>query len=146
MENRPRPGSSAAEAVDCGKGMPNEEGANLTVRDLMRRRPKTLPREATVGDLRRTFANPLVLDALLVDGAAFVGVIDRGDVDDRPDDASAQALARSAGVTISPEATSTEAMARLDQDGSWRLVVVGSDGVTLEGLLCLNSKRSGFCQ
>lgn len=62
-----------------------------------------------------------------------------------PIDAPAQALAHSAGVTISPEATSAEAMDRLDKDGSWRLIVVGSDGVTLEGLLCLNSKRTGFC-
>lgn len=108
-------------------------------------RPKTLPRDATVGDLRRMVTNPLVLDALLVDGVAFVGVVDRDDVDDRPDDAPAQALAHSAGVTISPEATSAEAMDRLDKVGSWRLIVVGSDGVTLEGLLCLNSKRTGFC-
>jgi molybdopterin-binding protein len=92
------------------------------------------------------FANPLVLDALLVDRAAFVGVVDREDVDDRPDAALAQALARSAGLTISPEATSIEAMDRLETDGSWRLVVVGLDGVTLEGLLCLNSKRNSFCQ
>jgi len=64
VENRPRPGSSATEAVDCGKGTPIGKGSDLTVRDLMR---------------------------------------------------------------------------------GWRLVVVGSNGVTLEGLLCLNSKRSGFC-
>ena len=132
--------------MDCGEGTPSGDGANLTVRDLMRRRPKTLPRGAPVGDLRRLFANPLVLDALLVDGAAFVGVVDRDDVDDRPDDAPAQTLARSDGVTITPNATSAEAMDRLYQDGGWRLVVVGLDGVTLEGLLCLNSKRTGFCQ
>ena len=146
VDKQPQHGSSALKAGDCASGTPAGEDANLTVRDLMRRRPKTLPREATVGDLRRLFANPLVLDALLVDGAAFIGVVDRDDVDDRPDDAPAQALARSAGVTISTEATSTAAMDRLDSDGSWRLVVVGSDGVTLEGLLCLNSKRNGFCQ
>jgi CBS-domain-containing membrane protein len=146
VEKQPQHGSWALKAGDCVSGTPTGEDANLTVRDLMRRRPKTLPREATVGDLRRLFANPLVLNALVVDGAAFVGVVDRDDVDDRRDDARAEALARSAGVTISPEATSTEAMDRLDKDGSWRLVVVAPDGVTLEGLLCLNSKRSGFCQ
>jgi CBS domain-containing protein len=146
VELQPQPGSSGLKAADCENGTPTGGGDNLKVRDLMRRRPKTLPREATVGDLRRLFANPLILDALLVDGAAFVGVVDRDDVDDRPDDAPAQALAPSGGVTISPEATSGEAMERLDREGSWRLVVVGSDGITLEGLLCLNSKRTGFCQ
>jgi CBS domain-containing protein len=146
VEKHPQLGSAALKAGDCENGTPTRKADNLTVRDLMRRRPKTLPREATVGALRRMFANPLVLDALLVDGAAFLGVVDRDDVDDRPDDAPAQALARSAGVTISPDATSAEAMDRLDKEGAWRLVVVGSDGVTLEGLLCLNAKRNGFCQ
>lgn len=134
------------EAMDCGRGTSSGDGANLTARDLMRRRPKTLPRGATVGDLRRLFASPLVLDALLVDGAAFVGVVDRNDIDDRPDDAPTQAPARSAGVTISPEETSAEAMDRLDRDGSRRPVVVCSDGVSPAGLLSVNSKRNGFCQ
>ncbi|HVS50257.1 MAG TPA: CBS domain-containing protein [Candidatus Dormibacteraeota bacterium] len=108
----------------------------------MRTRPKTLPGDANVGDLRRLFANPRVLDVVLVDGVAFVGVVDRDDVDDPLDDTPAQALAHSAGVTIGAEATQDEAMARLEADGTWRLVVVGSDGVTLEGLLCLNAKRN----
>ncbi|HVC77723.1 MAG TPA: CBS domain-containing protein [Candidatus Micrarchaeaceae archaeon] len=116
------------------------------MRDLTRTRPKTLPREATVDDLRGICANPHVLDALLVDGAALVGVVNRDDVDDRPDDAPAPALARAAGVTIRPAATSAEAMERLEKGGSWQLVVAGSDRVTLEGFRCLNSKRSGLCQ
>jgi CBS domain-containing protein len=112
----------------------------------MRRRPKTLPLDATVGDLRRLFANPKVLDVVLVDGEAFAGLVDRDALAGLPDETPAQALARSAGVTIAPEANLNEAMARLEGDASWRLVVVGVDGVTLEGLLCLNATRTGFCQ
>lgn len=144
MEEQPQRGSSALKAGDCEKGTPTEEGAYQTVRDLMRTRPKTLPRE---GDGRRPVAavrQPLVLGVLLVDGDAFVEVVDRDAVDDRPDDAPAQALARSTGVTSSPEAIFAEAIERLEKDGTWRLV--GSDGVTLGRLLCLNSNRSGFCQ
>ena len=37
-------------------------------------------------------------------------------------------------------------MARLKADGTWRLVVLSPDGVTLEGLLCVNAKRTGFCR
>jgi CBS domain-containing protein len=122
------------------------EGGRVTVRDLMRTRPKTLPSDVKVGDLRRLFANPHVLDVLLVDGEAFVGVVDRDDVDEVADDVPAQALAHSAGVTIGPDATWNEAMARLEEDGAWRLVVVDSDGFTLQGLLCLNAKRTGFCR
>jgi CBS domain-containing protein len=112
----------------------------------MRTRPKSLASNVKVGELRRLFANPHVLDVLLVDGDAFVGLVDRQDVDGLPDDLPAKPLARSAGVTIGPEATLDEAMARLEADGAWRLVVVDSDGVTLQGLLCLNAKRTGFCQ
>jgi CBS domain-containing protein len=135
------------EAMDCDNNIGLGEGAAAQlVRDVMRWRPKTLPSDAKVSDLRRLFANPHVLNALLVDGPAFVGVVDRGDLDHMSDDAPARALARSAGVTIGPEATVTEAMTRLDGSGSSRLVVVGEDGVTLHGLLCLNSGRTGFCR
>lgn len=116
------------------------------VRDVMRERPKTLPAGATVADVRRTFANSHVLTALLVDGSAFVGVIDRDRVEGVPDDAPARSLARSEGVTIGPDVPVGEAMARLDAEGGLRLVVLGPDGRTLEGLLCLNSTRDGFCQ
>jgi CBS domain-containing protein len=112
----------------------------------MRTRPKTLPSDVNVGDLRLVFANPRVLDVVLVDGQAFVGVVDRDAVEGAAGDSPAQILACSTGVTIGPEATLDEAMARLEQDGAWRLVVVDSDGVTLQGLLCLNDKRTGFCR
>ncbi len=99
-----------------GKGCAREVGlgdsAALQVRDVMRARPKTLAGDATVGDFRRLFANPHVLTALLVDGSTFVGVLDRDGLDhepdDAPDDAPARALARSEGMTISPEATVTD--------------------------------------
>jgi hypothetical protein len=104
----------------------------------MGRRPKTLPRDAKDGDLRRLFDNPKVLDVVLVDGTAFAGVIDRDALDGLPDETPAQDLAHSSGVQ--------EAMARLEEEGGWRLVVFGSDGITLEGLLCLNTTRTGFCR
>ena len=126
--------------------MPIDESGSLTVGDVMRRRPKTLPMDATVADLRRLLANPRVLDVLLVDGAAFVGLVDRESVDGLPDETPAIDLAHASGVTIEPGANLKEAMARLENEGGWRLVVVGSDGTTLEGLLCLNATRTGFCR
>ena len=75
-----------------------------------------------------------------------MGVVDRDDVDDRPDHAPARPLAHSVGLTIGPDATQDEAMARLKADGTWRLVVLSPDGVTLEGLLCVNAKRTCFCR
>ena len=139
-------GPASADMTECDSESLMDQDRNLTVRDLMRTRPKTLPGNATVGDLRRLFIDPRILDVLLVDDAAFVGVVDRDDVHGLPDDTPAHELAYSAGVTIRPDAKLTDAMARLEQDGAWRLVVVGPDGVALEGLLCLNAKRTGFCR
>ncbi len=117
-----------------------------TVRDAMLRRPKTLPWNATVGDLRRLFENPKVLDVVLIDGPAFAGLVDRDAVDGLPDETRAQEVARSSGVSIAPDVDLAEAMARLEAEGAWRLVVLAPDGVTLEGLLCLNATRTGFCR
>jgi CBS domain-containing protein len=120
--------------------------ASNRVRDVMLTRPKTLPAEATVADLRRLFANPRVETALLVDRSRLVGVVDRERLDNaQPDEAPAAALAHRERVTISADATLAEAMARLDESGASRLVVVGADGATVEGLLCLNTRRNGFC-
>ncbi len=138
-------GPPSADPTEC-KGEPLAEDDSLIVRDVMRRGPKTLPRNATVGDLRRLFDNPKVLDVVLVDGTAFSGVVDRDAVDGVPNETLALDLARSSGVTIAPEASVKDAMARMDKAGGWRLVVVGSDGATLEGLLCLNATRTGFCR
>jgi predicted transcriptional regulator len=117
------------------------------VRDVMLTRPKTLPAEAKVADLRRLFANPRVETALLVDRSRLVGVVDRERLDDgHPDDAPASSLAHRERVTIGADATVAEAMARLDENSATRLVVVGADGTTVEGLLCLNTRRNGFCR
>jgi len=136
----------APDATECNGEVPVTEDSSLTVRDAMRRTPKTLPSDATVGDLRRLFDNPKVLDAVLVDGAAFVGVVDRDAIGGLPNETPARDLAHSSDVTIAPQTDLNEAMARLDREDTWRLVVVGSDGVTLEGLLCLNTTRTGFCR
>jgi len=133
-------------STESNSEVPLLESGSLTVRDVMRRWPKTLPSSATVGDLRRLFDNPRVLDVVLVDGTAFVGVVDRDAVGGLPDETPAQDLAHSSDVTIAPEANVRQALARLEKEGSWRLAVVGSDGVTFEGMLCLNTTRTGFCR
>jgi predicted transcriptional regulator len=136
------------EPTECSSGGPvlGDDVVRRSVRDVMLSRPKTLPADATVADLRRLFANPRVETAVLVDRSRFVGVIDREGVDEvLPDDVPARSLARGDGVTIGADATVADAMARLDANRASRLVVVGDDGVTLQGLLCLNTRRTGFC-
>jgi predicted transcriptional regulator len=136
------------EATECSSGGSShgDDAARRCVREVMLARPKTLSAQATVADLRRLFANPRVATAVLVDQSRFVGVVDREQVDAvLRDDVSARSLARGDGVTIGADATVADAMARLDANRSRRLVVVSGDGITLQGLLCLNTRRTGFC-
>jgi predicted transcriptional regulator len=127
----------------CGNpAIPVEE--DLLVRDVMVRRPKTLPAGATVSDLRRLFGNAHVMTALLVDGEAFVGAVDRHSVTDAvPDDSSARDLATS-GDVIRGDAPMAEAVSQLEALGTDRLVVL--DGPNLLGLVCLTQDRAGFCR
>lgn len=121
--------------------------SELSVGDVMVRRPKTMPASASVADLRRTFANPHVVSALLVDGACFAGLVNRVDVPDAVrDDAPARDFADVEVVTVRPSTPLPEAVKALDMEGSRRLVVVADDGRTLEGLLCLDESRSSFCR
>ena len=123
------------------------EAAPQLVADVMVKRPKTLPGDATARDAREFFANPKVITAVLVDGTAFVGVLDRDDLPDLlPDEAPARAHARRNVATITPDRSMQDALAVLNADHSNRLVVLGNDGVTLAGLLCLDLQRAGFCQ
>lgn len=136
------------EATDCSSGGSalGDDAARRCVREVMLARPKTLPAEATVADLRRLFTNPRVETAVLVEQSRFAGMVDRERVDEvLADDLPARSLAHRDGVTIGAEATVADAMAHLDANGGRRLVVVGDDGVTLRGLLCLNTRRTGFC-
>jgi CBS domain-containing protein len=127
----------------CGNPAISIQDAQL-VRDVMVRRPKTLPAAATVGDLRRLFGNAHVMTALLVDGNAFAGAVDRHSVAaDLPDSSSARDLATS-GDVIAPDAPMTSAVAQLEALGTDRLVVL--DGPNLVGLMCLTKDRAGFCR
>jgi CBS domain-containing protein len=119
----------------------------LSVGDVMVRRPKTTPASATVADLRRTFANPHVISALLVGGDSFAGIVHRATVaTTAPDDAPARDFANADVVTVRPSTPLPEAVKTLDDAGIRRLVVLADDGRTLAGLLCLDESRSSFCQ
>src|SRR5215218_6563391 len=100
-----------------------ECAARLLVRDVMVRRPKTLPAQATVAELRAHFGNPCVRTALLADGGRFAG---------------ARAHAHTDLPTVGPDATMEDAMALLDRRGDNRLLVLEPDGETIAGLLCLD--------
>lgn len=121
-----------------------EQARGRTVADAMLARPKTLPADTTVAEVRRLFERPVVRTVLLVDGASFRGAIERDDI---PADAPAHARAldfASAADTIAPDAPIEQALERLARRGEQRLVVLDADGETLRGLLCLTGE-AGFC-
>ena len=118
----------------------------LTVADVMVRRPKSVPRDATVGEVRRKFEKPGLRTLLVVDGDAFCGTIERADLpDSAPDAAPALDFARTDAETVAPDLPLTDAMPLLEEDTEGRLVVVDNDGVTLRGLLCLKGDGESFC-
>lgn len=122
-----------------------EAARDGTVAAAMLRRPKTLPVDATVADVRRLFDRPTMRTVLLVDGTAFRGAIERGDIPDTADDAE-QALGHAGPfASIAPDAPLAEALERLARRDEQRLVVLDPDGTTLRGLLCLTAGGSAFC-
>ena len=117
--------------------------AGLSAADLMLRKPKTLPGDASVADVRAVLANPRVQLVLLADGSTFRGAVTEipaGASDDEP------ALAYAAVAdTIGPSEPGERAFERANASPYRRVVVLG-DGSELLGLLCLNSRRTGFCR
>jgi predicted transcriptional regulator len=125
-----------------------EDAAERLVRDVMVRRPKTLPVDATVAELREHFTNPRVQTALLADGGRFAGAIAPSELPaDAPATGAARDYARLDVPTMAPDATMADAMALMDSRGDHRLVVLDGDGdgATLVGLLCLDRTGASFC-
>jgi len=125
-----------------------DDAAGRLVRDVMVRRPKTLPVDATVGELRAQFENPRVQTALLADEGRFAGAIAPDELPVGADaDEPARTYAHIDVPTLPPDATMAEAIALLEERGDFRLVVLDGDGdaATLAGLLCLDRRGTTFC-
>lgn len=123
-----------------------EEAMTKTVADVMIKRPKTLPPDALVADVRAAFERPTVRTVLLADGDRFVGAIERGGLPtDAADGAPARAHIEPNPATVTPELSMADAVELLERRGEPRLIVLDPDGVTLRGLLCADAKTTGFC-
>ena len=112
--------------------------------DLMLDRPKTLPGDATVAEVREQLANPKVQMVLLADGSNF-----RGAVTAIPaaaaDSEAALAYGEPDPDVISPDTPAATAFERAVANPHRRVIVL-DDQAHLLGLLCLNAGRTGFCQ
>lgn len=123
-----------------------EDAVDKTVGDVMIRRPKTLPADALVSDVRLAFERPNTRTVLLADDERFVGAIERGGLpDDAPGEARATGYVEPEPLTTIPATPMTVAIELLERRQEPRLIVLDEDGVTLRGLLCANRTATGFC-
>ncbi|TAM89172.1 MAG: hypothetical protein EPN43_07365, partial [Jatrophihabitans sp.] len=86
----------STDAATCDAAqLPVTRAVRQQVREAMLASPKTLPAGATVADARAFFANPKVVSAVLVEGTAFAGLLDRVDLPEAaPPSAPAVSFAR----------------------------------------------------
>lgn len=115
-----------------------------TVREAMIRTAKLHPVETTVADASAAFENAHVHLLLLVEGTTLRGTLDRRDLIGAPRAAPALRFARLGGRTVGPDESLAQVHAAMVSSGRRRLAVVDPGGALL-GLLCLKSKRTGFC-
>jgi CBS domain-containing protein len=126
--------------------MASDEAAVLTVGEVMIAKPKTMPGDALVADVRRAFEHPSVRTVLLADDGIFRGAIERDRLPDSArDEESAIAYTDAEPVTATPDTPIPEAVKLLEDQTEPRLIVLDEDGVTLRGLLCFNRGSSEFC-
>lgn len=137
-----------ADAATCDfPQIEREDARPQLVGDVMLATPKTLDAKATVAEARAFFANPKVVNAVLTDGDRFVGVLTRSDMPTiLAPEAPVRQHARRQVPTTTAARPMTEVIETLDEMGLARMVVLGEDGVTLAGLLCLDTQRNGFCR
>jgi CBS domain-containing protein len=127
----------------AGEQAPGGPGA--LVRDVMLRRPKTLPAGARVEEARAALANDHVHLVLLTDGGTLVGTLTRTDLPAQvPGSGPALPWSTLRDRTVAATAPADAVPAILAARGLRRLAVVDDDG-TLLGLLCLKRRRTGFC-
>ena len=126
--------------------MTREAAANLTVADVMLSRPKTLAAAATVAEVRRLFENETLRTVLLVEGDSFVGTIERPDLPEAATGSEpARAYASTTAERITPGQLVAEVMPTIQASREGRVAVVGEDGTTLRGMLCLRKTYDAFC-
>lgn len=136
-----RAGRDFAPVVDA----PPPMTAGSTVADVMLQRPKVLPVDAVVGQVRAALEDDHVHMALLARGPLLRGTIIRGDIPSTaPDAQSALRFARLSGRSVGPTAPADSVMRWLVTHQQRRLAVVDAGGV-LVGLLCLKARGTGFC-
>jgi CBS domain-containing protein len=121
------------------------ELGDRTAGDGVTVRGKELPVDATVAAARALFASSSVQLVPLLDGAAYAGSVTRDDIADAADVDPIAPYATTKPPTATASTPIGEAVAILNADGGYRLVVLGDDQTTYVGLVCLHRDRTKLC-
>ena len=108
-------------------------------------RGKELSIDDTVADARRLLATRAVRVVPVLDGAAYVGAVDRDTVGGADPSAAVGPLAAALVPTALAATPATEALAALDRHDGKRLVILAGDDATYVGLVCLRGDRERLC-
>jgi hypothetical protein len=116
-----------------------------TAGEVVTVRGKELPADATVADGRAIFASGSVRLIPLLDGADYAGAVGRDDLEGADDGAAIAAHASVRPPTAAASDRVGDVVAGLGQGGDRRVVVLGDDGRTYVGLMCLDRDRTRLC-
>ena len=117
-----------------------------TIAEAVVARGKELSVDDTVATARRLLESRPVQVLPVLAGGVYLGAVDRETVAGHvPDCAAVGPLAGPLLVTATASTPAVDALAALDRNGGRRLVVLGDDGETYVGLVCMRRDRRRVC-
>jgi hypothetical protein len=116
-----------------------------TAGEVVTVRGKELPADATVADGRAIFASGSVRLIPLLAGTAYAGAVGRDDLEGADDGAAIADHAKAQPPTAAASERVGDVVAGLGEDEGRRVVVLGDDGRTYVGLMCLDRDRARLC-
>jgi CBS domain-containing protein len=119
--------------------------ADRPVGSVITVRGKELRSDATVADARRLFESSSVQVIPLLDGETYAGAVSRDDIVDAAGDVAVRSFAKAQPPTATSSTPAGEALLALDGDGGRRLVVLGDDGTSYVGLVCVTRDGARLC-
>jgi CBS domain-containing protein len=123
-----------------------EDFAGRPIADAITTRGKELSPADTVETARRLFESPSTHAVPVLDGEDYLGALDRDSIgNDVPATAAVASFATAAVPTALAATPAAEALEALDRNGARRLVVLGDDGATFVGLVCMRGDRVRLC-
>lgn len=121
------------------------EVADRPVSSVITVRGKELSAAATVADARALFGSSSVQVVPVLDGAAYSGAVAREDIEDASDGDPIAGYLSDRFPTVTASTPTEKALQGLAEAGGRRLVVLGDDGSTYVGLVCVSRDHAGLC-